>query len=56
MFSLQKVKEFVVGLKNLPHVEVYIYTSLSPTIANILIDKLHLSSYFPETHRKYCEL
>ena len=56
MFPLQKIKDFIMAMKTIKNVELFIYTSLQPTIANAVLTRLQLQSYFPESHRRYCVL
>lgn len=56
MFPVQKIKDFIIALKTIENVSLFIYTSLHPTIANAILTRLQLHPYFPETHRRYCVL
>lgn len=56
LFSVQKIKEFIFGLKAIENVELCLYSSLEPEIADSLLNKLNIGSCFPQNRRKFCDL
>lgn len=47
IFSIQKTKEFIFGLKSLSKVGLILYTSLDPEVADVILKKLGVEKCFP---------
>ena len=56
LFPINKIKEFVQGLVDIKKVELVLYTSMKPKVAEAIISKLQIDKYIAKDRRKYCDL
>lgn len=56
LFAIAKIRDFVQGLAEMNKVQLMLYSSMSPVIAEAVLIQLQIDRFFPADKRKFCDL